>query len=126
MLNQWKMMNLRVTGSICDVSNRAEREKLMDQIHTIFNGKLDILVNNAGGLGAGWKPATQYTSAEFSHLMATNFDSSFHLTQLAHPFLKESGRGNVIFISSIAGTAGFTEGAAVYSSTKGSLNEYTK
>jgi Tropinone reductase 1 len=126
MLNHCKMMNLRVTGSICDVSNRVEREKLMDQIHTIFNGKLDILVNNAGGIGPGWKPATEFTSEEYSNLMATNFDSSFHLTQLAHPFLKESGRGNVVFISSIAGTGSCAEGLAVYSSTKGAMNQLAK
>lgn len=45
MINQCKMMNLRVTGSVCDVSNRAQREELMDEIRTIFNGKLDILVS---------------------------------------------------------------------------------
>ncbi|XP_078180446.1 tropinone reductase homolog At5g06060-like [Carex rostrata] len=125
MLNQCQMMNLRVTGSICDVSNRAEREKLMDQVRTIFNGKLDILVNNAGGVGPGWKAAIEFSLEEYSNLMATNFDSCFHLTQLAHPFLKESGRGNVVFISSIAGT-GRVEGLAVYSSTKGAMNQLAK
>ncbi|XP_078175449.1 tropinone reductase homolog At5g06060-like [Carex rostrata] len=126
MLNQCKLMNLRVTGSVCDVSNRSQREELMDKIRTVFNGKLDILVNNAGSLGPGWKPVTQYTSEEYSNLMATNFDSSFHLTQLAHPFLKASGRGSVVFISSIAGSAGFPEGAAVYSSTKGAMNQLAR
>ncbi|XP_078175450.1 tropinone reductase homolog At5g06060-like [Carex rostrata] len=126
MLNQCKLMNLRVTGSVCDVSNRSQREELMDKIRTIFNGKLDILVNNAGGTGPGWKPVTQYTTEEYSNLMATNFDSCFHLTQLAHPFLKASGRGSVVFISSIAGSAGFPEGAAVYSSTKGAMNQLAR
>ncbi|XP_078175456.1 tropinone reductase homolog At5g06060-like isoform X1 [Carex rostrata] len=126
MLNQCKSMNLHVTGSVCDVSNHSQREELMDKIHTIFNGKLDILVNNAGGIGPGWKPVTQYTSEEYSNLMATNFDSSFHLSQLAHPFLKESGRGSVVFISSIAGSASYPQGAAVYSSTKGAMNQLAR
>ncbi|XP_078175452.1 tropinone reductase homolog At5g06060-like [Carex rostrata] len=125
MLNQCKLMNLRVTGSICDVSNRSQREELMDKIRTIFNGKLDILVNNAGGIGPGWIPVTQYTSEEYSNLMATNFDSCFHLTQLAHPFLKASGRGSVVFISSIAGSQGFP-GSVVYSSTKGAMNQLAR
>ncbi|KAJ4785704.1 NAD(P)-binding Rossmann-fold superfamily protein [Rhynchospora pubera] len=119
MLNQWKSMNFHVTGSICDVSNHAEREKLMDEVRTIFNGKLDILVNNAGtSAETAWRPVTQITTEKYSFLMATNFDSCFHLSQLAHPLLKSSGRGSVVFISSIAGTGGFTEGLAVYSSTK--------
>ncbi|KAJ4778828.1 NAD(P)-binding Rossmann-fold superfamily protein [Rhynchospora pubera] len=125
-LNQWKSMNLRVTGSICDVSNHAEREKLMDEVRTIFNGKLDIFVNNAGSLEFAWKPAQQMTSEGYSSLMATNFDSCFHLSKLAHPLLKASGRGSVVFISSIAGTGGFTEGLAVYSSTKGAMNQLAK
>ncbi|KAJ1695008.1 hypothetical protein LUZ63_011706 [Rhynchospora breviuscula] len=126
MLNQWKSMNFHITGSICDVSNHAEREKLMDEVQTIFNGKLDILVNNAGTAETAWRPVTQITPEEYSFLMATNFDSCFHLSQLAHPLLKSSGRGSVVFISSIAGTGGFTEGLAVYSSTKGAMNQLAK
>ncbi|KAJ3688704.1 hypothetical protein LUZ61_017868 [Rhynchospora tenuis] len=124
MLNQWKSMNLQVTGSICDVSNHAEREKLMDEVQTIFNGKLDILINNVGGLGPGMEPATEFTSEDYSSLMATNLDSSFYLCQLAHPLLKASGRGSVIFISSTVGTAGYAQGLAVYCSTKGSSKQY--
>ncbi|KAJ3688700.1 hypothetical protein LUZ61_017864 [Rhynchospora tenuis] len=126
MLNQWRSMNLRVTGSICDVSNHAQREKLMDEVRTIFNGKLDILVNNVGTAGPAWKPAAQVTTEEYSSLMATNFDSSFHLSQLAHPLLKTSGNGSVVFISSIAGTQAFSEGFAVYCSTKGAMNQLAK
>ncbi|KAJ4785706.1 NAD(P)-binding Rossmann-fold superfamily protein [Rhynchospora pubera] len=126
MLNQWRSINLHVTGSICDVSNRAERERLMDEVQTTFNGKLDILINNVGGLGPGMKPATEFTSEDYSSLMATNFDSSFHLCQLAHPLLKASGRGSVVFISSTVGTAGYAEGLAVYCSTKGALNQMAK
>ncbi|KAJ4778827.1 NAD(P)-binding Rossmann-fold superfamily protein [Rhynchospora pubera] len=126
MLNEWKSMNLHVTGSICDVSNLVEREKLMDEVRTIFNGKLDILINNAGTGGPGMKPATQFTSEEYLSLMATNVESSFHLSKLAHPLLKTSGRGSVVFISSIAGTGGFAEGLAVYSTTKGAMNQLAK
>ncbi|KAJ3688701.1 hypothetical protein LUZ61_017865 [Rhynchospora tenuis] len=126
MLNHWKCMNLNVTGSICDVSDHVEREKLMDKVKTIFNGKLDILVNNAGTTGPAWKPATQFTSEEYSSLMATNFDSAFHLSQLAHPLLKASGKGSVVYISSIAGTGALSEGIAVYCSTKGAMNQLTK
>ncbi|KAJ3688707.1 hypothetical protein LUZ61_017871 [Rhynchospora tenuis] len=125
-LNQWKSMNLCVTGSICDVSKHAEREKLMDKVRTIFNDKLDILVNNAGITGSPWKPATHMTSEEYSSLMATNFESCFHLSKLAHPLLKASGRASVVFISSIAGTGAFIEGLAVYSSTKGAMNQLAK
>ncbi|MBA0574603.1 hypothetical protein Golob_001793, partial [Gossypium lobatum] len=35
----------RVTGSVCDVSNQAQRENLLSTVSSVFNGKLNILVN---------------------------------------------------------------------------------
>lgn len=35
---------IRVTGSVCDVSSRADREKLMDATASVFEGNLNILV----------------------------------------------------------------------------------
>jgi len=40
-------MGFRIAGSVCDVSSRAEREKLMERVSATFHGKLDILVSNA-------------------------------------------------------------------------------
>ncbi|KAK0597317.1 hypothetical protein LWI29_024003 [Acer saccharum] len=34
------------------------------------------------------KPTAEYSSEEYSKIMVTNFDSAFHLSQLAHPLLK--------------------------------------
>jgi len=51
-------------------------------------------------------------------MMATNFESAFHLSQLAHPLLKASGRGTIVFISSIAGLVGLP-GLSVYAASKG-------
>ncbi|OAY83471.1 Tropinone reductase [Ananas comosus] len=57
--------------------------------------------------------------------MATNFESAFHLSQLAHPLLKASGKGNIVFISSIAGIIGFPS-FSIYAATKGAMNQVTK
>ena len=43
-LNDWKMKGFQVTGSVCDVSSRPQREKLMETVSSLFNAKLDILV----------------------------------------------------------------------------------
>jgi NAD(P)-dependent dehydrogenase (short-subunit alcohol dehydrogenase family) len=42
---RWEEKNMRVTVSVCDVSVRAEREKLMETVKETFDGKLDILVS---------------------------------------------------------------------------------
>jgi len=44
-LQEWKNLNFHVTGSVCDVSSRQEREKLMERVSSIFGGKLNILVS---------------------------------------------------------------------------------
>lgn len=44
-LKEWKDAGLTVTGSVCDVSSRPEREKLMQDVSSAFGGKLNILVN---------------------------------------------------------------------------------
>jgi Tropinone reductase 1 len=121
---RWEYMNLRVTVSVCDVSVRAEREKLMDTVNQAFGGKLDVLVNNAGQSMV--KAATACTGEDYARVMATNLESCFHLAQLAHPLLLSGGGGgSVVHISSIAGSVGFA-GLAVYSMAKGAMNQLTR
>lgn len=42
------------------------------------------------------------TAEEFSKLMSTNFESVFHICQLAHPLLKASTSGSIVFTSSVS------------------------
>lgn len=44
-LSQWKMKGFQVTGSLCDVLSPTEREKLINKVSFLFNGKLNILVS---------------------------------------------------------------------------------
>ena len=44
-LHEWKMKGFRVSGSVCDVATRTQREELMSTVSSMFNGKLDILVS---------------------------------------------------------------------------------
>ncbi|XP_071677423.1 tropinone reductase homolog At2g29290-like isoform X1 [Lolium perenne] len=123
---RWEEKGLRVTVSVCDVSVRADREKLMETIKETFDGKLDILVNNAGQLFV--KAAAESTADEYSHLMATNLESFFHLSQLARPLLLNSsvaGGGSIVNMSSIGGTISYA-GAAIYNVTKGVINQLTR
>eukprot|EP00261_Vitis_vinifera_P020225 XP_010650987.1 PREDICTED: tropinone reductase homolog At2g29260, chloroplastic-like isoform X3 [Vitis vinifera] len=113
-LKDWKAKGFGVSGSVCDVSSRAQREKLMETVSSVFNGKLNIL-----------KPTVEVTAEEFSTIMAINFESVYHLSQLAHPLLKASGAGSIVFISSVAGVVSLKYLSA-YSATKGAMNQLTK
>lgn len=44
-LRGWEDEGLGVTGSVCNVSSQADREKLLDTASSVFNGKLNILVS---------------------------------------------------------------------------------
>ncbi|XP_043699397.1 tropinone reductase homolog At5g06060-like isoform X2 [Telopea speciosissima] len=122
-LCDWKGKGFQVTGSVCDASSRSQREKLMETVSSVFGGNLNILINNAGTNIT--KPSIEYTAEEYSTLMATNLESTFHLCQLAHPLLKSSGMGSIVFISSVSGVVAVGTGS-IYSATKGALNQLTK
>ncbi|KAM7264515.1 hypothetical protein ACFE04_002198 [Oxalis oulophora] len=122
-LADWKAKGFLVTGSVCDASCRQQRQKLMEEVSSIFDAKLNILVNNVGTNIR--KRTTDYTAEEYSKLMTTNLESSYHLAQLAHPLLKASGAGSIVFISSVAGIVHVGSGS-IYGSSKGAINQLTK
>ncbi|EXB36737.1 Tropinone reductase-like protein [Morus notabilis] len=100
-VKEWESKGYKVTGSVCDLTSCAQREELIKTVSSTFNGKLNILVNNAGSVTMN--RATDYSLEEFSSMMSTNAEAPYHLSQLAHPLLKASGNGSIVFISSIAG-----------------------
>lgn len=44
-LHEWQAKGLLVTTSACDVSSPDQREKLMETVSSLFQGKLNILVS---------------------------------------------------------------------------------
>ncbi|XP_017982517.1 PREDICTED: tropinone reductase isoform X8 [Theobroma cacao] len=114
-LLDWAAKGFQVTGSVCDVSSQAQREKLINTVSSEFGGKLNILVNNVGT--AILKPTPDFTTEDFSFMMGTNFESAYNLCQLAYPLLKASGAGSIVFLSSIAGVVSVSFGS-LYGATK--------
>ncbi|XP_047090128.1 tropinone reductase homolog At5g06060-like isoform X1 [Lolium rigidum] len=122
-LKEWEAKGFRVTGSVCDVSVREQRERLIRAVADRFAGKLNILVNNAGTCIG--KPTLEYTAEEYSFLMATNLESAYNLCQLSHPLLKASGAGSIVFISSVSGVVAEAS-SSIYGMTKGATNQLAK
>ncbi|KAM0999388.1 hypothetical protein ACFX13_006261 [Malus domestica] len=119
-LSQWKAKGFhQVTGSICDVSSRAQREELINKISSQFNGKLNILINNVGTSES--KPTVDCTAEDYAFVTTTNLESAYNLSQFAHPLLKASGAGNIVFVSSIAGVVSVAGIGSVYAATKGAI-----
>ncbi|KAI9089774.1 hypothetical protein K1719_029067 [Acacia pycnantha] len=122
-LKEWTSKGFSVTGSVCDVSSPDQRQSLMETVASIFHGKLNILINNAGTSDV--KESVDHTAEDISTTMSTNFEATYHLSQLAHPLLKASGHGAVVNISSIA-TSKVFPGVSAYADSKGAINQITK
>ncbi|KAB1225874.1 hypothetical protein CJ030_MR1G004086 [Morella rubra] len=144
-LSEWENVGLGISGSICDVSERAQREELMETVSSVFDGKLNILkhitfdlfpthwawkfpwfdtqINNVGTNIR--KPMVDFTADEFSTLMTTNFESVFHMSQLAYHLLKASGVGSIVFMSSVSGFVSL-KSMSVQGATKGAINQLTR
>ncbi|KAK2989864.1 hypothetical protein RJ640_024418, partial [Escallonia rubra] len=122
-LQEWEGKGYKVSGSVCDLTSREQRVELMKTVSSAFHGKLDLLINNAATTLI--KSATQHTLEDYSSIMGTNFESPYHLCQLAHPLLKASGRSSIVFISSVAGSMALPA-LSLYAASKGAINQLTK
>ena len=65
--------------------------------------------------------------------MATNFESAFHLSQLAHPRLAAAsaavaqvGGSSIVNVSSVSGGPTTTNTGTVYAATKAAMNQFTR
>ncbi|XP_015087373.1 tropinone reductase 1-like [Solanum pennellii] len=71
------------------------------------------------------KPATEFTEEDYSIIMITNFEASYHISQIAHPILKASESGSIVFISSVVGFVAFPA-SSIYSASEGAINQLTR
>jgi Tropinone reductase 1 len=122
-LSEWKAAGLSVQGSVCDVTAPEAKEELIQKVAKAFDGKLDILVNNVGTNIR--KPTIEYSANDLSFLLGINLESVYIITQLAYPFLKKSGDGSIVFISSVSGVTGMQSGS-IYGTAKAGVNQLTK
>lgn len=85
-------------------------------------GRLDAVVCNAGVVGdTGW--FGKFGLESFRAAMEINFFANVSLCLAALPYLKESGAGRIVFVSSAAGLYG-ARGLAPYAATKGALTSF--
>lgn len=104
-----------------DVSLFKDCQHLVEETVKHF-GKLDILVNNAGVAMNGY--IENLDPDVFKKVMDTNYLGSVYPTLAGLPEIEKS-KGNVLFVSSVAGLYGFPRFSA-YSASKIPLTSFTR
>lgn len=106
-------MDVRDVGSI-----RSGVDRVVERF-----GRLDVLVNNAG-LGDN-QAALDVTEEDWDRMYAVNARGLFFCCQAAARHMLPRRSGSIVNMSSQAGLVGIPK-HAVYSSTKGAVNQLTK
>lgn len=93
----------------CDVADEAAVETMAAGVKKCF-GAVDVLVNNAGVFAAA--PFVDLSVAEFDRIVSANLRSAFLVTRAFVGAMMKRGRGDVFFMSSIAGLGAYPNAAA--------------
>ncbi len=106
----------------CDVSKEEDVLSLFSEIRKKYN-KLDVLVNNAGF--GNFAKLTEIDSKEFKDVHSTNVFGAMLMAREAAKIFQSQHSGNIVNISSTAGTKGFGGGSA-YVASKFALKGMTE
>jgi short-subunit dehydrogenase len=106
------------TAIPADLTDPDEAARLADEA-VRKAGRVDVLVSNAG---TGWAGTIAELSAEkATELVNLNLLAPIQLARLLAPGMADRGRGQLVFVSSIAGATG-VRNEAVYAAAKAGLN----
>jgi 3-oxoacyl-[acyl-carrier protein] reductase len=102
-----------------DVRDSAAVDAMVSEVVDAFGG-LDAVVNNAGIVDPDL--ATQMDDEQWERVIDTNLTGAFNVSRAALPHLEPDG--DVVFVSSIGGTAGTVD--ASYAASKAGLHGLTR
>jgi len=106
-----------------DAASEKDIERTFREFNKEFN-KLDCLINNAG-IGGRWNEVFELDLEDFQNVYSVNVFGAAMMAKHAANIFKKQKSGNIVNISSTAGTKGFAHGT-VYASSKFALRGMTQ
>lgn len=113
---------IKAAGYVCDVTNEADVQRMVEQIETEV-GPIDILVNNAGIIRR--IPMTEMSAEEFRRVIDVDLNGPFIMSKAVIPSMIKRGGGKIINICSMMSELG-RETVSAYAAAKGGLKMLTK
>jgi 3-oxoacyl-[acyl-carrier protein] reductase len=110
------------TAHRADLTDEAQAHGLVDEV-TRRHGGLDMLVLNAGVWRGG--RIDQLPAEDWRFVIDGCLTSAYHVTHRAVPWLRRSGRGRLVIVSSVIGLSGFA-GDGAYAAAKAGLIGLTR
>ncbi|MSU24882.1 MAG: SDR family oxidoreductase [Opitutus sp.] len=92
----------------CDVTDETAVAAMAQAVAKRF-GAVDVLINNAGAFAMA--PFAETSVAEFDRMIAVNLRSAFLVTRAFLPAMTRRKRGDIFFMSSIAGLGAYSNAA---------------
>ena len=111
----------RVNVRLTDLLDTSQVEQLIKDVLENF-GQIDVLVNSAGIIGNGTIEDTPLD--DWDEMMNINLRSVFYLMKICVPALEKT-KGNIVNVSSVAGTRSFPNILA-YCVSKAALDQLTR
>src|SRR6266478_3627049 len=91
-LNTLRSMGTEVLYCKCDVARRDARDEMLAAVCQRF-GRLDVLINNAGIAPKERRDILEATEESFEHVVRTNLQGPYFLTQAAARWMVEQKKG---------------------------------
>ncbi|CAE6958803.1 PFAM short-chain dehydrogenase reductase SDR (plasmid) [Vibrio sp. B1REV9] len=92
--------NTPVYGQMCNVTNQAEVDVLIEQADSKLSG-IDVLINNAG-LG-GQKSVVEMSDEEWTLVLDVTLTGTFRMTRAVLPYMQQRKKGVIVNNASVLG-----------------------
>jgi len=113
-----KEYDSNVTAICCDISKVSDIENMISAVIKTY-GRIDVLVNNASI--SNTLAIEDIDEEEWDKMIDTNLKGTFFCSKYAYHYMKKSGYGRIISITSIAGERGGHFSGVHYSASKGGV-----